>query len=266
MSVAVIISVYSNDSPLFFEEAVASIPAAVRGESVNVYLHVDGPIGDALNDSLKKFNFYKIIKSPTNIGLAAGLNKLIASLGDEWLVFRMDADDVNLEARFQGQYDFMVSNPGVDILGGNILEFLGSPANIVFKKRYPCGDFAIKKKIFKSSPFAHVTVCFRRAFFDKVGLYPVEYPLNEDIAYWFKALKSGVTMANLPIYCVCVRMDGAYGRRGYAKSLNELKVFFKGCRENNVFPFYPVVRFAFRMMPSALVRLIYKSRLRSVFS
>ncbi|WP_301361561.1 glycosyltransferase [Stutzerimonas nitrititolerans] len=266
MSVAVIISVYFNDQVSHFEQAVSSIPTDVEGEPVHIYLHVDGALKPDLNAAIDRFKFYKILRSSSNVGLAAGLNKLIASLEDEWLVYRMDSDDINLSNRFKDQYDFMMSNPDVDILGGGIVEFVGGLDNVVFKKNYPENDGDIRSKIFKSSPFAHVTVCFRRRFFHRVGLYPVEYALNEDIAYWFKALRCKVVMANLPAYCVGVRMDGAYARRGYKKSFNELRVFFRGCLENRVLPVYPVLRFIFRLMPASFSRVLYRSRVRHLLS
>ncbi|OEJ06917.1 hypothetical protein BHE89_19005 [Shigella sp. FC1967] len=57
------------------------------------------------------------------------------------------------------------------------------------------------KVIYKASPFAHVTICFRRTSLAKIGFYPVDYPLNEDIALWFSSFKKMVQHVEILSKC-----------------------------------------------------------------
>jgi GT2 family glycosyltransferase len=239
--------------------SAAKTPACV---DIRLYLHVDGQISLAKQEMIGKFKPYKVVYSSENVGLAKGLNKIIKVVENECYFFRMDTDDLIHPDRFIKQIDFMDRNPSIELSGAGIQEFEGNKDNIVSSRVYPSQRNEILRYMIKGSPFAHVTVCFRAGFFDKYGLYPENYPLNEDIAFWFKAHKNGVVSSNIDDSVVLVRMDSAYGRRTFQKAWSELKVYLAIARWQKRLPAYPISRFLFRLLPKTLVKVMYESKLR----
>lgn len=265
MSLAVIICVYKNDNPLFFKQAIESIPDKDGDDNVNIYLHVDGPIPKEISHFINNSSrFHKVIYSEKSIGLAKGLNKLISSLGNERYIFRMDSDDINYPSRFAKQKLFMDSNLHIEMSGGAITEFINTTDNIVANRIYPNTPEDIKRYLKKGSPFAHVTMCFKRSFFDNYGLYPIDAPLNEDISLWFQAIKKGVVATNIEDSLVLVRMDGAYSRRKFNKAWPELKIYFIKNLYLGQPTLYPVLRFIFRLAPAGFVKKLYNSKFRNI--
>ncbi|MFA0038818.1 glycosyltransferase [Vibrio sp. 10N.261.52.A1] len=267
MSVAVLMCIYGGDSITQFKEALESITIKQNAvdESIHVYLHIDGEISKELDEYINRCGLiYKKVVSENNVGLASGLNRLIACLEDERYVFRMDSDDISLPERLLKQISFMDSNPTIDISGGSICEFIMSKDNIVTTRRYPTDHLSIANVIHKFSPIAHVTVCFRKSALINLMEYPINYPLNEDIAMWFKGLRSKCIFGNIKDTLVLVRMDGAYSRRTIKKANSEFKVYFNICRWKQTLPTHAVLRYFFRLLPSCFVKVIYNSKIRQL--
>ncbi|PTO65216.1 glycosyltransferase [Vibrio splendidus] len=264
-TIAVISCTYFGDSVAHLDRMLSSVFGALLPENyrLNFYLHIDGKISDEHMATISRFPLFKVITSASSQGLAIGLNKLVDELEGEDYIFRMDADDVCLRERFINQIEFMEQNRCVDLLGGGIFEFIGSENNVVNTRNYPRLD--LMGYLEKASPFAHVTICFRNGFFDKFGKYPEQYPLNEDIAYWFQALQNGAIGDNLNEGLVLVRMDGAYNRRSFSKARSEFKVYRKIAKYRNKIPWYASIRFLFRLLPPRVVESVYNSTLRTKF-
>ncbi len=265
--IALLICTYSGDNPQHFKRMLESVNSAVLPDnySLRIYLHVDGIISDESSRIIGSFDIYKTIYSKEPIGLAHGLNKLILAREDESFFFRMDADDICCTDRFVSQIEFMTNNPTIDFSGANISEFVQSEDNIVYTRKYPTDYNSIIGTIVKASPFAHVTICFRDSFFEKYDLYPTDYYLCEDIAYWYKSLALGAKAANLDKVLVLVRMDDAYSRRGFNKSLSEFRVYLKIVTWLGHGFHYPVMRLFFRLFPTRIVKTVYTSKLRTFF-
>lgn len=266
-SVAFLVCVYKNDCFESFEEMLISLKGLVLpdGIGINVYLHIDGVLPDKFHTLINSFSPFKIIWSEKPVGLAKGLNKLIGILADELYYFRMDSDDVCSSDRVIKQVKFMNDNPELDFSGSSISEFVETKDNQVNVREYPSDMIGIKESIVKGSPFAHVTICFRGGFFNKFGSYPTSYPLNEDIALWYTVLKKGALASNLPDILVFVRMDSAYSRRTFRKAIYEFKVYKEIAQWLEKSMSYAYLRFIFRLLPVALVRLIYNSKFRNKF-
>lgn len=263
--VAVIMCIYCNDNVEQFIEAFESIKLKQHGiasDNINVYLHIDGQIGEELVKAISSLNLYKTIHSSQNVGLAEGLNKLLSAIGDEKYIFRMDADDISDNIRLNRQMQYMEQNPKLDFCGGGMAEFVGEKSNIVATRSYPNNLDDINRFMEKGSPFSHVTVCFRGTSLNKIGLYPTSYPLNEDIALWNQAAENGCCYSNIDDVVCFVRMDSTYSRRTITKAKYELQVYLLICKRLGKFPIYPLARFAFRLLPSSIVKVIYNSFVR----
>ncbi|HIF9499021.1 TPA: glycosyltransferase [Photobacterium damselae] len=265
-SFAVLICIYNGESLKNIKEMFESLYNAEIpiGYTMHIYLHLDGKLDKEKIDYINELNIYKVLESKVNIGLAKGLNKCIESLGDENYYFRMDSDDLCIPDRFIKQIIFMDSNPDIDFSGGSISEFISSPDNIVSIRDYPSIDKDIKEFLVKGSPFAHVTICFRGGFFKRFGVYPVSYPLNEDIALWYNVIKVGAKPSNVKDILVSVRMDNAYSRRTIKKAYFEYRVYMKISWWLGKLPIYPTLRFIFRLCPAFLVKSVYNSSLRKL--
>ena len=266
-SIAFLVCVYKNDNYQHFYEMLDSLQALdiPQGFDSRLYLHVDGVLDVQFIDLINRVSPFKLLISEEPVGLARGLNKLISILSDEDYFFRMDSDDLCHPSRIIQQLTFMDANPDIDFCGGAISEFIGTKKNQVTIRTYPRDDDSIRRQLVKGSPFAHVSICFRASFFSQYGNYPVEYPLNEDIAFWFQALKGGAKGANLNTILVYVRMDSAYSRRTYRKAITEFRVYREVARWSGKSLFYPLSRLIFRLLPVYVVKGIYNSKFRRLF-
>ena len=81
------------------------------------------------------------------------------------LVARMDSDDVSQPYRFQKQLDFLRANPYVDMVGGNITEFIGEEVNIIGQRQVPETDAEIKQYMKKRCAFNHMPFYIRSLWF-----------------------------------------------------------------------------------------------------
>ena len=260
-SVAVLLAVYGEDDPDAFTASLESILEQDFGGSIHVYLGIDGPLQDSLEAVVRQFTeaIHCVSRSQLNVGLAVTLNRLMGLLSDELYVFRMDADDISLPWRFRVQIDHLVTHPWIDIVGGNIIEFLDDGQQLP-PRRFPQAD-QIVKYIARATPLAHPTVCFRREALQKLQSYPTT-GTNEDIALWFKALALGMRLDNVEMVVLRFRLSaGVVRRRSVAKARSELVVYVKGIYQLkgvSTEMVYPVARFLFRMAPAFLVSLVYK--------
>uniref|UniRef100_UPI000CE493CE glycosyltransferase n=1 Tax=Vibrio jasicida TaxID=766224 RepID=UPI000CE493CE len=266
MKVAVLMCVYGGDDIVNFKEAVSSIVNQNISKTVDIkiYLHVDGCLNTELDDYINNAGlFHLIVRTKENIGLASGLNKLIAKLDDEELIFRMDADDIALPDRFMKQIDFMTQNLEIDFSGTAITEFCNYESNIVSKRCYPEKHQSIVEMLVRGSPFAHVTICFRARIMSS-DFYPTDCGTNEDIALWFKLIKLGYVAGNISDETVNVRVTDMFSRRSYKKAIDEFNVYKQICRWKGCLPTYALMRFIFRLLPISIVKFFYQSKFRSL--
>ncbi|MGP1560892.1 MAG: glycosyltransferase [Helicobacteraceae bacterium] len=266
---ACIICVYKSDRLDFFTQAINSVinSAAGGGQPINIYLGIDGELPLDLSSYINANSnlFYKIIKNPTNMGLAYTLNRLIDALEDEEYIFRMDSDDVCKPHRIPKQVEFMEQNRNVEILGGAIEEIdeHGTPKMI---RTYPKNTQEALGYIHKASIFAHPTVCFRKRFFERGKRYSTTCGKNEDLQLWFDALSSGVQVANLSDILLAYRVtESFYKRRNYRIAVDELRTYWRGILKLNgasLKLLYPLARFAARLMPLGITKILYSKHIR----
>lgn len=267
---AVIMSVYRNDTLPVLHEAIESLLAQSSGD-FDIFIQEDGPVDDAVVAYLDELYAGKKIvylgRREKNRGLAFSLNELIHVVLEEGyeLIFRMDSDDRCVPERIALQQGYMAEHPEVDILGGWIEEF-----NTDSGKRqvvpYAESHEAIVRFLQKRSPMAHVTVVFRRRFFEKAGYYRPE-SLCEDLELWIRALQAGCRFHNLRRVLVEVRTNNDFfaRRKNVRRSYEVMTLKFKASR---IFGFgwkgyfFAVAHFLVFMAPAKLKALLYR-RLRN---
>ena len=271
MTISVLMSTYINEQPNYLDEAMRSIWTEQKKKPDQIVLVEDGPLPTSLYGILSKWqnvigDKLTIIENKQNKGLALSLNDGIeACKGD--LIARMDTDDIALPDRLKLQEEYMNAHPDVEILGGSLREF-NDQGTLNKTRQYPQTIKEIRKSIHKASPLAHPTVMFRRSFFDKGFRYSNKYFICEDVTLWFEAVSSGVVINNIPdIVLNFRRNDSVMKRRGRQKAWSEFKAYSHGIfLLDGVFTLkyiYPLMRLAFRLMPTKIIKAVYNSKLRN---
>ncbi|HWR18431.1 MAG TPA: glycosyltransferase, partial [Clostridia bacterium] len=166
MPFSVAMSVYKNDNAEFFDRALESIITAQTVIPDEVSLIVDGPVTDEIDTVIKKYlSLYaglNVTRLSKNAGLGNALKLAVENCRNE-LIARMDSDDVSVSNRFEQQLDLFASYPDVDVIGGNISEFVDNEVNIVAHRNVPIGDAEIKEYLKKRCPLNHMSVMYKKS-------------------------------------------------------------------------------------------------------
>ena len=141
------------------------------------------------------------------------------------LVALMDADDISLRYRFEKQLFAFKKNQNIDIVGGQITEFIGEQSNIIGKRVVPEEDSDIKSYMKKRCPMNQVSVMFKKSFVEKVGGY-IDWFCEEDYYLWIRMAEANGTFANVSDTLVNVRVgdEMSLRRGGWKYFLSEAKL------------------------------------------
>ena len=217
---SVAMSVYHGDNPLYFDEALVSITERQTAMPDEVVIVVDGPVTQEINEVIesyrRQYSFFKVIRLTENAGLGNALKIALESCTYE-VVARMDSDDISVPSRFEEQLGLLRANPEIDIIGGNIAEFIGDQKNVVGNRNVPENNDEIYSYMKKRCPFNHVTVMYKKSKVIEAGGY-MDLFWNEDYYLWIRMAEAGCNMANTGTTLVNVRVgEEMYKRRGGSK-------------------------------------------------
>lgn len=218
---SIITSVYKNDKPEFVRVALDSMLVEQTLKPTEIVLVRDGQVPTELENLLNVYEarypeIFNIIRLEQNGGLGKAL-KLGVEVAKYDVVARMDSDDICLPNRFELQLRFLNQHPEVDIVGGQMTEFIDTPDNIIGKRVVPCMNDEIYRFMKSRCALNHVTVMFRKEAVLKAGNY-LDWFWNEDYYLWVRMMMAKCKFANVPDVLVNVR-SGAdqYARRGGRK-------------------------------------------------
>lgn len=230
---SVLMSVYIKERPEYLQASLNSLVKQTVLPS-EIVLVEDGPLSDELNQVVEKFDeaypkLFRIKKLSKNKGLGKALNIGLLACENE-LVARMDSDDIAVENRFAIQLTTMIRE-GLDIYGGQIIEFTNDIKNTLAKRIVPLQNNKIIKFAHKRNPFNHMTVMFKKSKIQMLGSYRTK-PGYEDYDLWVRAIIAGLKLKNDPGILVYVRAgEDMVNRRGgidYIKSIIGMRMnFFK---------------------------------------
>lgn len=212
-------SVYRNDNPDHFREAIASISTHQTLKPDEIILVVDGPVPQYLSETIHEVKnsdrSIKVIWLKENVGLGNALRTGLEHTTFD-IVARMDSDDISMSDRFEKQMRIMMSEIQPAILGAQISEFINDPDNIVGHRCVPVSDRELKTYLKSRCPFNHMSVMFRKNAVMRVGSY-IDWHFNEDYFLWIRLAKERYLFANSPDTLVNVRVGNEmYARRGGA--------------------------------------------------
>lgn len=267
---SVLMSVYKKEKPEFLKMAMESIFNQTI-KTNDFVLVCDGELTEELDYVINEFkkiygDVLNVIRFKKNRGLALALNDGIKYCKND-LIARMDSDDIAPEYRCELQLKKFFEDKTLEIVGGAITEFEGSPENIVSKKIMPETHEQIINYSKTRCPFNHPTVMYKKKAVFDVGGYP-NICLHEDYGLWVSMLMSGAKCYNLPETLCCMRVDnGLYGRRGgfkYLKTAIQFRIYMHNIGFSS-FPQMCYSIFAMSVMclvPTFVRKIIYRMFLR----
>lgn len=217
---SVAMSVYKSDNPDFFDRALSSITDEQTIIPNEIVLVVDGPVSNEINNVInkyeKKYEIFNVIRLEQNGGLGNALKIAVKNATHE-LIARMDSDDVSVSTRFEEQLKYFEINPGIDIVGGDITEFIGEENNIVGKRSVPVSNDSIREYMKTRCAMNHVSVMYKKKSVESAGGYQ-DWFWNEDYYLWIRMWLNGAVFANTGSVLVNVRVgEEMYQRRGGSK-------------------------------------------------
>ena len=264
---SVAMSVYKNDNYIFFDRALESVTDSQTIKPDEICLVVDGPVPSEIDGVIikysSKFNL-KVIRLKQNGGLGNALRIAVENSSYD-LIARMDSDDISLPDRFEQQLIYFENNQYVDIVGGDISEFVGNESNIVAKRILPKSNKDIREFMKKRCAFNHMSVMFKKSSVIEAGGY-LDWHWNEDYYLWLRMLLKNAYFANTGTILVNVRTGkDMYARRGgfkYFKSEQRLQKFMLENEIITKFQYFKncSVRFVVQcLMPNFVRGWVYKS-------
>lgn len=215
---SVAMSVYFNDKPEDVRIAFDSILERQTVKPSEIFLVIDGPISPALDAVILEYesrypSLFTLLRLEQNGGLGRAL--ALAVEGCRYpMIARMDSDDIALPDRFEQQLRYFRANPEVDIVGGDINEFLSTTGKMVGRRAVPRSDVWIKRYMKKRCAMNHMSVMFRREAVLQAGNY-IDFFWNEDYYLWIRMMRRGCVFANTGTVLMNVRVGPEmYRRRG----------------------------------------------------
>ncbi len=270
-SIAVLMSVYKNESPKYLELALHSVWDNQTLLPEQIILVQDGDVPKELSDVIDqwKTKLGEVLvysKNEYNLGLTKSLIKGIQFVKTKYIA-RMDSDDICLPERFERQFNFLEQNHDIAVLGSNAQEIdeNGSYTNV---RIYPSEPSVIPNYICRATPLQHSAVMMRTSLFTEGLLsYNPRYRMTQDLALWFDVLAAGYKIANLNEVLFLFRITkDTFKRRNISKAFLEFEIYMKGIFRIKTFTWryiFPISRLILRLMPRGIIRIVYKSRLRS---
>lgn len=266
---SVLMSVYMKEKPEYFKEAVDSI--LNQTVKTNDFVIVcDGPLTEGLNKVIADyvttysglFNVYRLEK---NMGLAKALNHGILQCKNE-LIARMDSDDVSAPTRMEEQLKTMREQQA-DIVGSNIIEFVGNISNTKNTRKVPKKHEDIVRFAKKRSPFNHPSVMYRKTAVVQAGFYE-DYRYFEDYNLWVTMLYQGFKGYNIQKNLVYMRAgEDMYKRRGGISYVGCIYRFNRHLRQMGFismpsFLSGVIIRTVVSLIPNGVRSRLYKKILR----
>ena len=266
---SVLMTVHTQEDPAHFADALDSMVNQTYKPD-EIVLVKDGPVTDSLQaviDARSRDGAPIVqVQLPKNVGLGLALNEGIKVVKND-LMARMDSDDWSMPDRCEKQVRAFEENPGLDIIGCPVREFVGSHDNIVGERKGPITNEEIYRYARKRDPFNHPTVMYRKTAVVRAGCY-ADYRKNQDTDLWIRMLSNGVVCANLPEPAFLFRFDEQtyHKRKSWVNTRTLIEIRYKAWRSGfNSFWDFSVVAVAqlgMFVLPVGFQKFVYQKILR----
>lgn len=273
MKYSIAMSVYKKDHPEWFEQAIESLLTQTL-PSEDIVIVADGPLTPQLNAVLRRYKGNKsisIVRLPVNQGLGSALNAAIKRAKNE-LIARMDADDIAVPNRFELQIAGFNKNPKLDILGGQIAEFVNSPEEITAYRKVPLTHSEIKHFARRRCPFNHPTVMYKKSTIQSLGGYDASAIRVEDYDLWQRALANDAVCANIEVTLLHYRstVDAMKRRKTFTSLKNHIRARARFYTKRYIsladFLYGVVTQTTLFIIPTGLASALFKKVMRNAKS
>jgi glycosyltransferase involved in cell wall biosynthesis len=214
--ISVVIPTYNVEH--FIEEAIYSIMSQTY-RNLEIII-VDDASTDNTYQVIKELaeidHRIKLFRNDRNKRIVETLNYGIEQATGS-LIARMDGDDVSMPTKIESQYNFLVKNPEIDLVGVNVI-VIDEQGLTIHNEKYPTDFESIKEASRFVSPVSHLWLT-KASVYDAVGKYRI--PSAEDLDFILRAIDQGFKLYNLPDYLYKVRMR--QGNTGTVMGLEQLK-------------------------------------------
>lgn len=267
---SVLMSVYYKENPDWLKESIESmLKQTIRTN--DFVLIEDGKLTKELEDIVVEYErkypeLFNVVRLEENVGLGPALAKGINICKNE-IIARMDSDDIAVSKRCEAELKIMSKDNSVDMVGSNIIEFIGDIDNIQAFRKLPEKDEEIKKYMKRRNPFGHPSVMFKKSKVIEAGNYR-SYYLCEDYDMWIRMAQKNANFYNIQDVLVYMRIsEDFYKRRGGVKYLKSILKFKKEQYKNGFYSFKDYIITAGTssivcLMPNKVREIFYKKILR----
>lgn len=188
--ISVLMAAY-NETDEQVNAALASIVAQTETD-FEILLVLDNPTNEPLKALLTDWQArddrIKLLINPTNLGLAASLNKGLAAATAPYIA-RMDADDIAKPERFATQLTLMDAHD-FDALSTNA-QFIDEAGQVVGEHNWiPETPEGLAQLLPYGSNLIHPSMMLKRSVMTDLGGYRA-LPTAEDYDLWLRFLKTG---------------------------------------------------------------------------
>ena len=198
--ISILMPVYNAAN--YIEKSIACIQKQTFNNFELIIVN-DGSTDDTV-ELIEKVNDNRIhlINNPHNF--INSLNTGIKEAKGKYIA-RMDVDDYMLPPRLQKQFEFMESNPDVDICGSWV-QLFGSKSGLLQTSAFH--NNIISYLIFHNT-LVHPSIIMKTSLFKKeeemIREYNHDYPCAEDYHLWTRLALDGYKFANITEPLICYR-------------------------------------------------------------
>jgi glycosyltransferase involved in cell wall biosynthesis len=140
-------------------------------------------------------DYLRVVRLSKNLGFANALNYGIGIAKSKYIM-RLDPDDFIKHFRIENQFEFLESNPGVDMIGSNVDYYHDNSAKFAGKSQMPERREAIRRSYSAGNHgIFHTSVMGKRSIFSEIG-YRQEYFPAEDYDFFSRVIVKGYHILN----------------------------------------------------------------------
>lgn len=201
--ISLIMSVYNGED--YLAETIDSVLSQTFTEWEFIIINdcSTDKTSQMLEEYAAKDNRIKVHTNETNLRLPSSLNKAL-SLAQGKYVARMDADDICMPDRLQKQYDFMESNPQIDLSSCRFMTL----KNGVYSSG-GCGgkgdNESIKALLLVTNPILHPGIIAKAEVIKELG-YDKNFTCTEDMELWTRFVLNNKRVEILSEYLMIYRL------------------------------------------------------------
>lgn len=265
---SVLMTVYKNENPDHFREAIISM--LEQTVKTNDFVIVcDGPLTYELDNIIYQFvddckNLFNIIRLEENHGVGYASRQGVLHCKNE-LIAKMDSDDISIKTRCEKELKYFENDEDLAIVGSYILEFLNSNNSNTCIRKVPLESAEIYKYSKRRSPFNNPTIMFKKSAVVAVGNYS-DLRRCEDFELFARLLHAGYKAANIPECLLNYRItEFTYDKRNNYSYIKKSRKMSRDIGHSSNFDVWVSCysQYIISKLPYKIRRLIYEKLIRN---